>query len=203
MRVLDILQESVQGVSANKARSGLTMLGIVIGIASVIALVGIGQGSTNSITSSIESAGANLLTVTPGFSRSAGLVRGGRGGATTLTPDDAAAIAQLNNVAAIAPELTGRYQVIATSGNTNTQVVGTTSGYAQVHNVNMSEGTFIGDTDQENATKVAVLGSQTAIDLFGGGPIHLAILFASRALSSPSSGWRLARADRASAARTT
>ena len=167
MRTLDILRESAQGISSNKARSGLTMLGIVIGIASVIALVGIGQGSTNSITSSIESSGANLLTVSPGFSRTAGLVRGGRGAATTLTVDDASAIAELNNVAAIAPQVDGRYQVVATAGNTNTQVVATTAGYSQVHNLTMAEGSFLADTDVQNSTKVAVLGSQAASDIFG------------------------------------
>jgi len=167
VRPLDILRESVQGVSANKARSGLTMLGIVIGIASVIALVGIGQGSTNSITSSIESAGANLLTVTPGFSRAAGLVRAARGGATTLTVDDAVAVAELNNVAAIAPEITGRYQVVATAGNTNTEVIATTSSYGRVHNLTMADGSFLSEEDVQNSTKVAVLGSQTATDIFG------------------------------------
>ncbi len=80
MRLGDIFSESFRAISANKARSGLTVLGIVIGIASVIALVAVGQGSTNSITSSIESTGANLVTVSPGFSRDgwAGQWRAGR-----------------------------------------------------------------------------------------------------------------------------
>ena len=126
MKLSDIFSESFRAISSNKARSGLTVLGIVIGIASVIALLAIGQGSTNSITSSIESTGANLLTVGPGFSRTAGPVSGGRGSARTLTVEDATAIAtDVGQIAAIAPEVNGRYQVVASSGNTNTQVIGT------------------------------------------------------------------------------
>jgi putative ABC transport system permease protein len=168
MRPGDIFTESLRAISANKARSGLTVLGIVIGIASVIALLAIGQGSTNSITSSIESTGANLLTVTPGFSRTAGPVSAGRGSARTLTVDDATAIAtDIGQIAAIAPELNGRYQVVAPSGNTNTQVIGTVSSYTEVHKITIAEGVFISDVDNQNASRVAVLGSTVATDLFG------------------------------------
>jgi putative ABC transport system permease protein len=168
MRVGDILVESVQGIAANKARSGLTILGIVIGIASVISMVAIGQGSTNSITSRIEASGANLITVSPGFSRAAGLVRGGRGGGTTLTVADAEAVSELGSeITATSPELTGRYQVVATSGNTNTQVIGAISTYTQVHNIQVSEGAFITDQDETNTSRVAVLGPTAASDLFG------------------------------------
>ena len=168
MRLGDIFTESFRAISANKARSGLTILGIVIGIASVIALVAVGQGSTNSITSSIESTGANLLTVSPGFSQTAGPVRGGRGSATTLTVDDATAIGDgVSEIAAIAPEVDGRYQIIATSANTNTQVIGTVQSYAEVHRITMSEGSFISDAQNQNASRVVVLGSTAATDLFG------------------------------------
>jgi ABC-type antimicrobial peptide transport system permease subunit len=168
MRLGDIFTESFRAISANKARSGLTVLGIVIGIASVIALVAVGQGSTNSITSSIESTGANLVTVSPGFSRTAGPVSGGRGSATTLTVDDATAIADgVSQIAAIAPEVDGRYQIIASSANTNTQVIGTVSSYTEVHKITMAEGSFVSDVQNENASRVVVLGSTAATDLFG------------------------------------
>ena len=99
-------------------------------------MLAIGQGSTNSITSSIESTGANLLTVWPGFSRTAGPVSGGRGSARTLTVEDVSAIAtDVGQIAAIAPEVDGRYQVVATSGNTNTQVIGTVPAYTEVHKI--------------------------------------------------------------------
>ena len=168
MRLGDIFTESFRAISANKARSGLTVLGIVIGIASVIALVAVGQGSTNSITSSIESTGANLITVSPGFSRTAGPVFGGRGSATTLTVEDATTIAtDVSQIAAIAPEVNGRYQIVASSGNTNTQVIGTVSSYTEVHKITMSEGSFITDLQNQNASRVVVLGSTAATDLFG------------------------------------
>ena len=168
MRLGDIFTESFRAISANKARSGLTVLGIVIGIASVIALLAVGQGSTNSITSSIESNGANLVTVSPGFSRTAGPVRGGRGSATTLTVEDATAIASgVSQITAIAPEVDGRYQIIASSANTNAQVIGTVSSYTEVHKVTLSEGSFLTDLQNQNASRVVVLGSTAATDLFG------------------------------------
>lgn len=164
MKISDIFSEALRAISSNKARSGLTVLGIVIGIASVIALLAIGQGSTNSITSQIESTGANLVTVSPGFSRSAGPVSGGRGSARTLTVDDATAIStNVGNITAIAPEVDGNYQVIATSANTNTRVIGTAAAYSEVHKITVSDGSFFSDTDG----KVAVLGSTVATDLFG------------------------------------
>jgi putative ABC transport system permease protein len=167
MRLGDTLWESVQGITANKARSSLTMLGIVIGIASVISMVAMGQGSTNSITSSIESAGANLITVSAGFSRTAGPVMGGRGSATTLTMEDAEAIATLGGISALAPQISGNYQVVASTGNTNTQVISTTTPYATVHNIEIANGSFFSDTQTDSAARVAVLGSQSAIDIFG------------------------------------
>jgi len=168
VKIGDIFVEAFRAISANKARSGLTVLGIVIGIASVISLVAVGQGSTNSITSRIESSGANLLTVTPGFNRFAGPVSGGRGSARTLTVADAEAISQLSpELAAVSPELTGRYQVVATAGNTNTQVIGAVPAYTQVHNIQLTEGAFISDVDGQNFSRVAVLGPTVASDLFG------------------------------------
>jgi len=167
VKASDIFEESFVSISSNLVRSGLTVLGIVIGIASVIALLAVGQGSTNSITASIESIGANLLVVTPGFTRTAGPVSAGRGSARTLTLTDAQAITTLNNVAAVAPELDGRYQVVATAGNTNVSVIATTSSYTSVRNIQTTEGGFVTDQDVENATRVAVLGPTAASDLFG------------------------------------
>jgi putative ABC transport system permease protein len=167
MKIGDIAEEALNAISTNKVRSGLTILGIVIGIASVIALTGVGQGSQASITSRIESAGANLLTVSPGAQRGSGMVRGQFGGGTTLTPDDSDAIAQLSQVATIAPQVTGRYQVIGGSGNSNVQVIGTTSSYETVRNITLANGTFFTDEQVDSSSRVAVLGYSTATDLFG------------------------------------
>jgi putative ABC transport system permease protein len=167
MRIGDTVEEALTAISTNKVRSGLTILGIVIGIASVIALTAVGQGSQASITARIEAAGANLLTVSPGFQRTSGMVRGAFGGGTTLTPDDADAIAQLGLVAATAPQLTGRYQIVATSGNSNAQVIATTSSYQTVRNVGIASGSFFSDEQVASAARVCVLGASTAADLFG------------------------------------
>lgn len=166
MRLLDIIEEAFIAISANKVRSGLTVLGIVIGIASVIALTALGQGSQAAITEQIEAAGADLLTISPGAQRT-GMVRGALGSAQTLTTEDAEAIAQLDLVAAIAPQVTGRYQVVASSGNANAQIIATTPEYAKVRNVSLASGSFFSDQQVEQGAKVAVLGYQMAVSLFG------------------------------------
>ncbi|MFA6300886.1 MAG: ABC transporter permease [Candidatus Paceibacterota bacterium] len=168
MKNTDLLNETYSALSANKARSGLTMLGIVIGIASVITMTAVGQGAQNSISSSIQSMGANLLMVMPGAARSFGGPSEGRGGAQTLTISDAAAIAsQISNITNVAREVSSRQQVIATGTNTNTSIMGTESQYLQVRNVAIEEGDFISDQNVTNGAKVAVLGPTTRDDLFG------------------------------------
>ncbi|HVU75801.1 MAG TPA: ABC transporter permease [Candidatus Paceibacterota bacterium] len=164
------MQETYTALSANKTRSGLTVLGIVIGISSVIALVSIGQGATASIQSSIQSLGSNLLIITPGAQRTAGGfgVSAGRGGARTLTQDDADAIAsQVANVGSVASEVSGRYQITAKGTNTNTTVDGVSNSYFAIRNVAISDGTFFSDAQGSTLAKVAVLGPTTAGDLFG------------------------------------
>ena len=169
MRYIDTFEETYAALSANKTRSSLTILGIVIGIGSVIALVSIGQGAQSSISSSIQSLGSNLLIVTPGAQRGAGGfgVSAGRGGARTLTADDAESISALDGVAALASEISGRYQVTAKGTNTNTTVNGVTASYASIRNVAVLEGDFISDTQNQSYAKVAVLGPTTRDDLFG------------------------------------
>ncbi len=167
MTTRDLLEETYSAVTVNKVRSGLTMLGIVIGIASVIALVAVGQGSQASIQSSIQSLGANLLMVTPGATRSFGSnVRAAAGSSETLTPDDAIAMASVDNVQAVAPEVSGRYQVIYKTNNTNTNVIGTTAAYETVRNVAIDTGSFITDTDVSGANRVAIIGPTVLQDLF-------------------------------------
>ena len=170
MTFKDLLHETYAALSGNKVRSGLTMLGIVIGISSVIAMVAIGQGAQSSIQSNIQSLGSNLLQVTPGASRNAGGfgVSSGRGSAHTLTLDDADAIgSQVQGVAAVAPEASGRYQTAAKGTNTNTSVVGVTAAYASVRNVQIDTGSFISDQNDSSGAKVAVLGPTVVTDLFG------------------------------------
>ena len=170
MKLEDTLEETYTALSANKARSGLTMLGIIIGISSVIALVSVGQGAQNSISSNITSLGSNLIEVLPGAARTTGSfgVSSGRGTAKSLLQGDADAIATgVQNIVAVASEVSGRYQVTAKGTNTNTTVDGTTSGYPQIRNLSIAEGTFITDEHNLSLAKVAVLGPTAANDLFG------------------------------------
>jgi putative ABC transport system permease protein len=168
MKTADLIEEIYLGVSANKVRSGLTMLGIVIGIASVIAMLSVGQGAKASIESNIQSIGSNLLSVTPGAQRGPGVaVSAGRGSAQSLTREDANAITTVAGVQAVAPESSRRYQVTAKGTNTNTTVDGTTPAYLAVRNVSVSSGSFFSDADVSSRSKVAVIGPTTRDDLFG------------------------------------
>jgi putative ABC transport system permease protein len=169
MKVEDFFEETLIALSSNRVRSGLTMLGIVIGISSVIVMVAIGQGAQSSIQSSIESIGSNLVQVMPGAKRSfGGGVSSGRGTAQSLTLDDADEIAaNIEFVNAVAPEVSSRYQVTTKGANTNTSVVGVTEAYPNVRNVSVELGVFISDQQSKSLAKVAVVGSAVRDDLFG------------------------------------
>jgi putative ABC transport system permease protein len=169
MTLNDTLHETYAALSANKTRSGLTMLGIIIGISSVIALVSIGQGATASIQGSINALGSNLLLISPGAQRTQGFgASTGRGNAKTLTTDDAQAIlTQVSGVSAVAGEVSGRYQVTAKGTNTNTTVDGVTSSYPEIRNLQIDQGSFISDSQDSSAQKVAVIGPTVLTDLFG------------------------------------
>jgi putative ABC transport system permease protein len=169
MKTTDLLQETYIALTANKARSSLTILGIVIGISSVIAMVAIGQGAQSSIQSSIQSIGSNLIMIMPGTQRGPGFqVSAGRGSAKSLTLADSDAIlANVSGVKEIAPEVTGRYQVTAPGTNTNTSIVGATPSYPDVRNVQIDSGVFITDQDVQSGSKVAVIGPTVRDDLFG------------------------------------
>jgi putative ABC transport system permease protein len=169
MTTRDLFEETFTALTANKVRSGLTMLGIVIGIASVIALVAIGNGSQVAISSSIDALGSNLIIVTPGAASTGG-VSAGFGSSKTLTQADSAAIAsQVQNVAAVAPENTGRYQVVTSQANTNTTVDGTVPAYTSVRNLQIAEGSFFSAAQQTSLSKVAVIGPTAATSLFPDG----------------------------------
>jgi len=169
MIIKDIFNETFSAITVNKVRSGLTMLGIIIGIGSVIAMVSIGQGAQGTIESSIQSIGSNLVMVMPGMQRGIGQqVSAGRGSASTLTLADAEAIANDITLAkAVAPDISRRYQVTAKGKNTNTQVIGTVPAYTEARNVQIDVGSFISEQNVQGLSKVAVLGPTTRDDLFG------------------------------------
>ena len=153
-------------LNANKMRSMLTILGIVIGVAAVIAMLSIGRGAEASITSSIESIGTNLVYVTAGSTSENG-VRTIAGSAATLTIDDANQLAGLPNVEVVAPQTESFVQMVYQGQNTNTRLMGVTSGYQDLGSMTLADGEFISDTDQANRSLVVVLGSSVAETLFG------------------------------------
>jgi len=170
MDLVELFFDSLGTLTLNKTRTGLAILGIVIGIGSVIALVSLGQASQQMVQSQIESLGSNLLTVQPGAANQEGGVRGAAGGRTTLTLDDAkeiASSAQITTISKVSPEFSRRTQVVTGGNNTNTQVVGVVPTYAEVHKISISSGSFITQRDIESMTKVAVVGPQVVTDLFG------------------------------------
>ncbi len=164
MRYLELVQLAVSRLAAARLRAVLTMLGVIIGVGSIVALVSVAQGATSGITDRIQNLGTNLLTVQPGSSTS-GFVRQGAGTATTLTLGDSEAIASLTDVAAVAPQVSAQAVVVAGDKNTTTSVVGTTADYLAVRTYEMWQGSFLTDVANQESLRVAVLGSTTADDL--------------------------------------
>ncbi|MDR3541204.1 MAG: ABC transporter permease [Desulfosporosinus sp.] len=167
MNFFESIRVSLRALRANKLRSALTMLGMIIGVAAVIAMVGIGNGATASITSQIQGLGSNLLTVSPGQSNAGG-VRGGAGSLTTLTMTDVPKIQAAGSaVKAVAPVASTNAQVVFGSGNTSTSITGTTQDYQFIKNVSMSSGRYITTADVDSNARVAVLGPTTVTNLMG------------------------------------
>ncbi len=170
MTLNDLFEETFTSIKANQARTALTVLGIVIGIASVIVMLAIGNGAQSSIAASINSLGSNILTITGGGSNRQGGVNAGRSNQQTLTYDDAEAIREKIFLAKeVSPELNSRSQVVAEGNNTNTTVLGAVPSYGTAHAVVMTEGDFITDAQYRSAARVAILGPTTRDDLFGVG----------------------------------
>ena len=164
MRYLELVQLAVSRLAAARLRAVLTMLGVIIGVGSIVALVSVAQGATSGITDRIQNLGTNLLTVQPGSSTS-GFVRQGAGSATTLTLGDSEAIASLADVTAVAPQVSTQAVVVAGDKNTTTSVVGTTADYLAVRTYEIWQGSFLTDVANQESLRVAVLGSTTADDL--------------------------------------
>jgi putative ABC transport system permease protein len=155
------------GITTHKLRSFLTMLGIVIGVAAVIALMSIGKGTTANILANIERMGANLITISPGASMVGG-VRSAGGATRTLTLEDSQAIsAQVSNIAALSPISSSSMQLVVGSKNTNAQVSGVSPQYFKVSNLKVTRGSIFTDQDYEDGAKYALLGSNVATTLFG------------------------------------
>ncbi len=161
-----MLQEAWSAMSANRLRTFLTMLGMVIGVGAVILMSSIGAGTQAKVKESIASMGSNLFIVLAGSMTSGG-VRIGSGGVQTLKMNDASAIEELSSIKAAAPVVPGTAQLVYQSANWNTQVSGTTPAFFEVRDWPSEEGSVFSDSDVRSATRVAVLGKTVATNLFG------------------------------------
>ena len=169
MHPLDILHETHSALTSNKVNTGLTMLGIIIGISSVIVMIAIGQGAQAAIAANIQSIGSNLVSVRPGVQRGPGFqVSAGRGSAKTITQSDVDTLTStLTFAKAVAPEATAQYQIVHKGMNTRTEASGVTSSYTEVRNLTIDQGSFITDQQVSSLAKVVVLGPVARDDLFG------------------------------------
>ena len=158
---------SIRALRVNKMRSGLTMLGIIIGVGAVIAMVAVGTGASRQIAEQISSMGSNLLMILPGTTTSGG-VRMGAGTQPTLTMGDAEAmIRECPAVAESAPLLNGVAQIVTGHMNWSTGVVGTTPSFLIVRDWDLATGRSFTQQDVKSATKVAILGQTVVENLFG------------------------------------
>ncbi len=167
MNLSESVRVALEGLSANKVRSALTMLGIVIGVGAVIAMIAIGQGAREQTMSFIQSMGTNVLSVMSGQSRM-GAIRGGMGSTQTLTLDDAFAIDKsCPAVIRVSPESRMNATVKYKRNNTNTTVMGTTPDYPAIRNFQIDKGRWFQDVDVRAMRRVGVIGPTAAENLFG------------------------------------
>ncbi len=167
MPILATLQIAFSALRANRFRSVLTMLGIIIGVAAVIAMVAVGSGATSSIQDQISSIGSNILIVLSGTITNSG-IRLGSGQAVTLTEDDARAIgAECPSVLAASPLVRGGVQVVYGNANWATSMQGTTPDYLAIRDLSIASGRAFTSQDVESAAKVALLGPTVVRNLFG------------------------------------
>lgn len=167
MNTLSTVKIAVNALSINKMRSGLTMLGIIIGVAAVIAMISVGSGAREQVSKQISSIGSNLLIILPGAATSGGL-RMGFGSTPTLTSDDAKAIAaEVPGAAYAAPLLPGTAQVVYGNQNWSTIITGTSPGFFDLRDWPVEFGAIFTQRDVDGATKVALVGRTVKENLFG------------------------------------
>ena len=167
MLIWESITIALHELFANKLRSVLTMLGIIIGVAAVIAMVSIGMGVKSNVEDSMASLGSNMLIVTPGAANSGG-IRGAAGSRESLKYDDAMAIKKkIKNIDYVSPIVQRSYQIVYGNQNWNTVVMGVTPEYMSIRSLTLTVGTFISQTDNDKRQRVAVIGPTVARNLFG------------------------------------
>jgi putative ABC transport system permease protein len=165
MSFIECVRISFRSIRANGLRSILTMLGIIIGVAAVIAMVAIGEGTSSSVASQINGLGSNLLIVSPGQATQ-GRVNLGAGSLNTLTLADAEAIEQKESVSGVAPSVNGRAQIVWGASNYSSSLEGTTAAFLQVRNAQVESGRFFSNFEVKQQFNVAVIGTEVASNLF-------------------------------------
>ena len=166
--IVPILKIAIRALARNKGRSALTMLGIIIGVASVIAMVSLGQGAQKQVKDQISNMGANLLIVQAGSQRTGGM-RGGAGTSTTLTEDDMVAILRdVPTVAAATPSISANAPLVVGNQNWSTRVEGVHTSYPGIRLRDAALGHFFTDAEVRSAARVAVIGQTVANVLFPG-----------------------------------
>jgi putative ABC transport system permease protein len=169
LRIFQTIPSALAALRANKGRSVLTTLGIIIGVAAVIAIVALGEGASASVSSQLAGLGTNLLTIMPGSTRTGGAAAGA-GSATSLKADDATAIAQnVQGLSGVSPVVSGNAQIIYGSQNWSTRVQAVTAAYLPINDWKIAQGSAFTDQDNTNANNVAILGQTVATNLFPNG----------------------------------
>jgi putative ABC transport system permease protein len=166
--LFEVVRVSLESLFANRMRSLLTMLGVIIGVASIVALLSLGGGVSTAITGQVRGLGANLLTILPEAPASRG--PGNAGSAATLTVADANAIAALHlPLDGVSPEFDGNAQIVAPAADKNATIAGVTPASQQSNHLTVASGSFLDDSQVRSASPVAVLGANLATSLFGKG----------------------------------
>jgi len=161
-----MLGEAWRAMGANRMRTFLTMLGMVIGVGSVVLMMAVGQGAQESVKQSINAMGSNLFIVLSGSSTSGG-ARSGSGNTSTLTVADANAIAELDGVSNVAPISMGNAQVVYGNTNWSTSIIGTTPSYLDIRVWELADGYVFSESDMRSATRVALVGKTVVDNIFG------------------------------------
>jgi putative ABC transport system permease protein len=161
-----MLSEAWHAMSANRLRTFLTMLGMVIGVGAVVLMMAIGEGAQQSIKRSIDSMGSNLFVILSGSSSSSGS-RSASGSSSSLNMNDAIAIGDLDDINAFAPISVGNAQIIYAGNNSNSAIVGTTPSYFSIRRWDVESGELFSDSDIRSANRVALVGKTVVENLFG------------------------------------
>ena len=161
-----MLSEAWHAMGANRLRTFLTMLGMVIGVGAVVLMMAIGEGAQQSIKRSIDSMGSNLFVILSGSSSMSGS-RSASGNSSALNMNDATAVGDLDDIGAIAPISTGNAQIIYAGNNSNTPIVGTTPSYFSIRRWDVESGELFSEADVRSANRVALVGKTVVENLFG------------------------------------